>query len=233
MSSEAKMPIDIIPALLVKSREELMALASRVEPFAETVQLDVVDGVFDDDLSWPYASPGVLEDFSDFRLPYPEKIFWEADLMVKDPRGIGLALVHAGASRVIAHVEAFSNADEARSVFEEWQKEGAQAGVSLLLQTPPSAIDDIFHDVQMIQVMGIAEIGAQGHRFDERAGARVSELRARYPEVVIAVDGGVTVEHAAALAHAGANRLVVGSAIIKSDNPKAAYEELCRIVETT
>lgn len=232
MSKDPKRTVDIIPALLVKSREELLTLTALVEPFAKIIQLDVVDGVFDDDLSWPYASPGVLEDFSDFQLPYQEKIFWEADLMVKDPRGIGLALVRAGASRVVAHVEAFSNSDEARSIFEEWQKEGAQVGVSLLLQTPPSAVDDIFHDVQMIQIMGISQIGAQGHHFDERAIARVSELRARYPEVLIAVDGGVTVEHAAALARAGANRLVVGSAIIKSDNPKVAYEELCRIVET-
>lgn len=225
-------PVDIIPALLPKSREEFAALAARVEPFAKTVQLDVVDGVFNDNASWPYTAPGIAEDISGFRLPALEKIFWEVDLMAQEPREIGLSFIRAGASRVIAHVEAFQDADAARGVLEAWQQAGAQALIALSLDTPIARIEELFYDAQGVQVMGIAEIGAQGRPFDERALARVRELRARFPEALISVDGGVTVERAAELRRAGADRLVVGSAIMKANDPQAAYEEIVRAISS-
>lgn len=223
--------VEIIPAILARNRNELLSLVARVEPFAKTVQLDVVDGIFDNDISWPYTNVGTLEEFSGFRLPHLQKIFWEVDLMTKDPRELGERFVVAGASRVIAHIEAFEHADRAREVFETWHVAGAQAGVSLLLDTPIAAIEDILFDVEVVQIMGIAEIGAQGLPFDERVIVRVRELRERAPQTIIAVDGGINVEHAKELVRAGANRLAVGSAIIKSDDPHAAYRELCAAVE--
>ncbi len=221
---------EVVPAVLASDLAGFERGVARIEAFAKTVQLDIVDGVFDQHVTWPYVSPGAYEGLAGFRLPHLEKLFWEVDLMGKEPREIGLAFVQAGASRIIAHVEAFKDADEAREAFEEWQKAGAQAGVSLLLDTPVSAIEDLFYDVQMVQVMGIATIGAQGLPFDERAIARVRELREHYPEATIAVDGGVTVEHAVQLMHAGANRLVVGSAIMKAPDARAAYEEISEAV---
>lgn len=217
---------EIVPAVLPKSREELYALTERIEMFAESVQFDIVDGVFDDDISWPFTAPGIMEDISTFRLPYLEKILWEADLMVKEPRAIGHALIRAGASRIIAHIEAFQDVAEARSTFEDWQKAGAQAGVSLLLDTPISAIEELFYDVQVIQIMGIANIGAQGLPFDSRAVSRVHELRNRFPQAVIDVDGGINLSHVKELIVAGANRLIVGSAIMKAHDPEAAYKEI-------
>ena len=74
--------------------------------------------------------------------------------------------------------------------------------------------------------MGIAEIGEQGHTFDERSIERVSELRDAYPNVPISVDGGVDKGNAGALVAAGASRLAVGSAIWNSGDPAAAFEAL-------
>ena len=231
MSSEQKNTVDIVPAILPKSRDELVASAEKVHTFARIVQLDVVDGVFSGGLSWPYVTPGNAEDFSDFRLPYSDVIFYEADLMVKEPLQIGLSLIHSGARRIIAHAEVFEDDNAARDTLDAWRSAGAEVGISILIDTPVSAIEGIVRDVSMVQVMGIASVGAQGHPFDPRAIARVQELRAHFPEVTIAVDGGIGLTHGHELARAGAQRLVIGSAIIKNDDPQAAYVQAVNSVE--
>jgi ribulose-phosphate 3-epimerase len=72
--------------------------------------------------------------------------------------------------------------------------------------------------IQFVQLMGIDHIGFQGQEFDEKVIGRVKHLRLKYPGLPISVDGGVSLENAQSLFEAGADRLVVGSAIFNSDN---------------
>ncbi len=74
--------------------------------------------------------------------------------------------------------------------------------------------------------MGIEKVGFQGEPFDKHAIYLVERMRRRYPELIIQVDGGVSLENANALAKAGASRLIVGSAIFGEDDPIAASKAL-------
>jgi ribulose-phosphate 3-epimerase len=74
--------------------------------------------------------------------------------------------------------------------------------------------------------MGIAEIGYQGQQFDERVVAKIMKLRNMSPDIIISVDGGVNFETAPILIHAGANRLVSGSAIFKSEDINSTIKKL-------
>ena len=94
----------------------------------------------------------------------------------------------------------------------EWEH-SVEIAPSLKIDTPLEAIDSFAHEIQSVQLMGIAEIGAQGQPFDARVIPRVETLHARYPHLTISVDGGVNKENAEQLAAAGAARLVVGSAL--------------------
>jgi pentose-5-phosphate-3-epimerase len=78
-----------------------------------------------------------------------------------------------------------------------------------------------------VQVMGIDRIGRQGEPPDRhhKEIALIKALRERYPVLVIQVDGGVA-PHPRELLEAGANRLIVGSAIVRARDPKAALEKL-------
>jgi ribulose-phosphate 3-epimerase len=219
---------EIIPAIMPTNRDELFELAEQVSIFANAVQLDVMDGAFAHGISWPLKT----EDFVDLSLPYSEKIVWEVHLMVKNPYELGELFIKAGAKRIIAHMEVFKNSDEAREAFDVWHSAGAQVGASILLDTPISVIEDVVYDVEVVQIMGIAEIGAQGHPFEERAIARVQELHNRFPQIKIAVDGGIKKENASELVSAGATRLCVGSAIMKTTDPKLAYEELSKSLQS-
>ena len=74
--------------------------------------------------------------------------------------------------------------------------------------------------------MGIEHIGAQGEPFDERVLSQIKSLRVLYPELIISVDGSVNEETAPLLVQAGANRLVVGSALMKSFDMRETMREL-------
>ncbi len=225
--------VEIIPAVLSRSREEIHKVAQSVVPFAQSVQLDVVDGLFNSNLTWPYENAGVIaEGFDELALPSLAELFWEVHLMTQKPQALGEKFIAMGAKRIIGHIEALGNADIAREVFDAWHAAGAQVGISLLLDTPISAIEELIHDVEVVQVMSIAQIGVQGYTFDARAVVRITELRNRYPRIVIAVDGGVNAANAPELVAAGANRLCVGSAILKAEDPHAAYNEILRAIQT-
>ena len=201
-----------------------MALADKLKPFASILQLDIMDGVFAAGISWPLMP----DDFEGLALPHAEEIFWEVHLMAKEPLELGLNFIRAKARRIIGHVEALGDENAARDICDSWHGAGAEVGLSLLLETPISAIENLVHDVDEVQVMSIAAIGAQGRPFDVRAVARVRELRNRFPHIRIAVDGGVNAVHARELVEAGADRLCVGAAIMRAPDPKAAYDEIVR-----
>lgn len=204
-------------------------LVRRAEAFAEyalEIQLDIADGIFAPATSWPYA-PGQWSELEGAALPRADVILHEAHLMVEKPYDIGVALAKAGCRRIVPHIETFADAETARHAFAAWRAAGAaEVGLSLLIDTPLESIDPLAADCDVVQIMSIAKIGAQGQPFDERALSRVEELHARYPDLMVAVDGGITESNIEELVRAGANRLCVGSAISKSENPAAAFASL-------
>ena len=220
---------EILPAIMPNSAEHLDTEAQRVSAFALTVQIDVMDGKFVPPISWPYGSGQMKELERVDMIPSAAQFFYEAHLMVQDPTDMGVMLARRGVRRIIGHVEAMGHSNDALRILNTWRAEGAEVGVSLLLGTPLAEITATIAYVDVVQVMSIAEIGYQGHAFDSRAIERVAQLRALYPDLVIAVDGGVSVANARALVEAGANRLGVGSAIMKAEDPEVAYRA---IIET-
>ena len=74
--------------------------------------------------------------------------------------------------------------------------------------------------------MGIKKIGYQGQPFDEEVLKKIKDLRKKYPDITISVDGGVSFDNYKDLAKAGANKLISGSALYESENIKEAWEEM-------
>ena len=91
----------------------------------------------------------------------------------------------------------------------------------LNITTPHETLYPFIEQLDFVQFMGIAEIGFQGSTFSESVFAKIEDLRNRYPELIISVDGGVNLEVAKRLVETGVNRIVVGSAIFgKNDREK-------------
>jgi ribulose-phosphate 3-epimerase len=216
------MAIEIIPAILPKSLDGLEGNLSRIRGVARTVQIDICDGVFVPNTTWPYTDRSAFETILSEKegLPFWEDFDFEIDLMVQTATADALEWVQAGAARIIIHIE---SADD-RGALEALQEfrsieggPGVEVALALSLDTPIEKLESLVQYASAIQVMGIARIGFQGEQFDERALERVRELKNLYPDLTIGVDGGVTLENAPALIDAGASRIVVGSAIFTGE----------------
>ena len=209
----------IIPAVVPKNLGDLEARAGLFSEFALWTQIDIDDGDFTKDNNWP------IEGLSG--KGFPQKPSFEVHLMVADAAKIGLEVLAAGAKRIIAHVESFQDEQEIAVAIRAWRSAGAEeVGIALLLETPLARADGLTDFVDFVQLMSIAKIGHQGERFDEQALQRVEELHANYPDMMVAVDGGISLANVEALVRAGANRLVVGSALFENGDPASAYADI-------
>lgn len=212
------MPVEIFPAILAKDEKELRRKVESVEGLCETVQIDVMDGKFVDNATW--ADP---DRFRKMPLPMP----FEVHLMVKDPLERLDAWSLAGCERVLIHAESVDDLAEALRLAKSY---GMEAGISINPETPVSAIEDAVPEADVVQVMGV-DPGWMGQGFQEVAVEKVAELREKFPDLVIEVDGGVSVGVARRLADAGADRLVSGSAVFNSGAPAKALAALRADVE--
>ncbi len=230
--------IEIIPTnTCPPDLAELSKRSALFAQFSECVQLDVSDGLFTAERSWPYGEGQWTE--LETLAACSSKLFseggvkYETHLMVEEPRELGLRLAEAGIQRIIGHVEAFADEKEIHSALDAWRSVGAsEVGLAMLLDTPFPVIEPMVQACDVVQVMSIATLGRQGAAFDMRVIARIEELHAGYPDLVVAVDGGVSEKNIAELVRAGATRFGVGSAITKAADPKAAYQHLKTIAES-
>lgn len=216
--------IRIVPTVVPESLADVRATSARYASFSGRVHVDAADGVFAPNTTWTPRSGE--------RVPNTETIAYEAHLMVANPRPSGLAFLAAGATALEAHVEAFGSQEEGRATLSAWRDAGAkEVGVALLFATPLEDAGAYLDVADFVRLMTIPRVGTQGIPFAKESVARVADFHERYPNVVIAVDGGVSEENIEALARAGASRFAVGSAIAKAADPQAMYEKLTALAE--
>jgi len=217
------MSVEIIPAILPKDFAELCEQVDLVKGLVKTVQIDVCDGQFTPQPSWPYRKPDDSFDkiiHEEEGMPAWKELDYEIDLMInyKSPEQIQNWIM-AGATRLVIHAESKGDLDEAFRVA------GIQeTGIALDIETPLDVIGSPRCQnpdmcIKFVQLMGIDQIGFQGQAFDDKVIARVKEVKVMYPHLLVSIDGGVTLENAPKLIAVGADRLVIGSAIFQSDNP--------------
>jgi len=213
------MNLEIIPAIIPKNVEDAQKHLSLVYGLVPVVQIDILDGKFVPDTSYPYGAQNeahfrkVLDGEESF--PFIDQFYMEADLMIKNPEQDIDKFAFAGFKRVILHVESTENLDEAIARAREFDLE---AGIAINIDTPSRELDRYVDRVDFVQFMGIARIGFQGESFDERVVEKIRNFRSEYSDIIISVDGGVNLKNAAHLLGAGADRLVAGSVIFKNDD---------------
>ena len=217
--------IEIIPAILPKDFAELEEKVEMVKGLVPLVQVDICDGKFVPSLTWPYKKTdtnfaAIIKE--DRGMPHWEDIDFEMDLMVADPEQYIDDWIKSGAKRLIVHLESTKNMDRIIS-----QLQGVvEIGIAINIDTPVDDLVPYIHDIDVVQCMGIRKIGFQGQSFDERVLEKVRELKTRFPERLVSVDGGVNTETAAALYAAGADRLIAGSVLFESDNIVQTFNDI-------
>lgn len=185
---------------------------------ADWFHMDIMDGVFVPNISFGMPVLKAMARHANKPL--------DVHLMIVDPDRYIQTFADLGAAVLTVHAEACTHLHRTVQAI---KAAGMQAGVALNPHTPISVLEDIISDVDLICVMSVNP-GFGGQQFIENTFDKVRRLRAlanaKKSEVLIEIDGGVTSENAAALVQAGANVLVAGSFVFKSENPSQTISDL-------
>lgn len=207
----------IVPAVLAEEENEFLSLLRKASQFAPLIQLDFMDGEF-----VPSKS------LSPLRLPELVELSVEAEahLMVKNPADCFIPLRNAGVKRAIFHVEAVSDAVETIGFC---RKAGLEAGIAVNPDTDIRQFIEAAAQADEVLFMTVYP-GYYGRPMVEEVLGRVAEFKRKYPEIPTSVDGGVKLENVEKVASTGVDRICVGSAVMKAEDPARAYEEFVRRV---
>jgi ribulose-phosphate 3-epimerase len=215
------MPL-IAPSLLASDflhLEEVCKLVNESE--ADWFHLDVMDGRFVPNIS--FGIP-VIE-----QLRKTTKKIFDVHLMIEEPAKLTAAFKKAGADILIVHLETCRNL---HSNIQQIRSLGMKPAVAINPHTPVEFLKDILEDLYHVLVMTVNP-GFGGQSFIPHSLEKVRELKKMIlktgKEILIEVDGGVTLENAATLVEAGADILVAGSTIFQSKDPKETIRLMKRI----
>ncbi len=148
---------------------------------------------------------------------------FEVHFMVPDWEYRLVPWLEAGVKRVIVQVEDLGGS--AANLIEVASRYGAEAMLSIALETPLEALAPYYGRFHAFQIMGVP-LGKSGQPFDPRALERIRAVRTACPDAILQLDGGVTLETARLAKAVGADSVASSSYIWNSADPKAAYEEL-------
>jgi ribulose-phosphate 3-epimerase len=210
--------MEILLAIIPDKIGEIEKEIELVRGLTDWVQLDIMDGVFVPPITWPYAG-GSISELNRIGSDNPNI---ELHLMVQDPETVIDGWMGSGVRRMLIHAE---STEQMGVILDKLKYAGIEAGIALDLETPPGVIEPYVNDVSVVQLMSIDRLGYHGAPFSEKVLPKIKTLRERYPHLTIQVDGGMNLETGKMVIDAGANNLVVGSAILKSNNIKETINE--------
>jgi ribulose-phosphate 3-epimerase len=183
----------------------------------EMLHIDVMDGSFVPNIT---IGQDVIK-----RIRESTKLFLDVHLMIKSPDRHINSFIDCGADSINVHVEECPHLNKTLNYIKE---SGIKAAVALNPSTPLCFIENVFPYLDMVLIMTVNP-GFGGQEFIREMVYKIQRLKGMVTNyrnyskdlknIDIQVDGGINPETAKLVIDAGANVLVLGSAIYKSKNP--------------
>ena len=178
---------------------------------AHWFHLDIMDGVFVPNISFGIPIINAIAEHATKTL--------DAHLMIIDPDRYIKTFADLGVDYLTVHYEACPHLHRTLQAI---KAEGMKAGVALNPHSNINLLEDTINDIDLVCIMSVNP-GFGGQSFIENTYSKVEKLKKmiikKNASTLIQIDGGVTNKNAKQLAEAGADILVAGSYIFRSENP--------------
>ena len=209
--------IEIMPSILAADMGNLEADIRRCEAAgADQIHFDVMDGVFVPNISMGPSIAAMANRVTELPL--------DVHLMLIRPQNYIEAFAKAGADALMIHVEAECDvADTLNKI----RGLGCRSGLTVNPETDVELIFPYLEKglVDEVLVMSVHP-GFGGQSYIAAVEAKLAEVRRRFPELLIAIDGGIDLQTVVPAAAHGANLFVAGTSLFKAADMKAAVSQM-------
>ncbi len=183
---------------------------------ADWFHLDVMDGLFVPNIS--FGMPLIRHIKRIAKKPL------DVHLMIESPSKYINTFKECGADILTVHYEACKHLHR---TIEEIKKQKMLVGVAMNPHTPVSLLKDILNDIDLVCLMSVNP-GFGGQSFINNTHQKIKDLSKfkKEKKFLIEVDGGVNIENSKSIIESGADVLVAGSAVFKSEEPLETIKKI-------
>ncbi len=189
---------------------------------ADWFHIDVMDGVFVPNISFGTPIMNILKKYTKKPL--------DVHLMIINPDNYIEKFAELGSSVLTVHFEACTHLHR---TIQRIKSLNMKAGVAINPHTPISSLESIIKEIDLVCIMSVNP-GFGGQSFIETTYQKIKNLKSlinkRNSKTLIEIDGGVNSENAKKLIENGADVLVAGSFVFKSENPTNTISTLSSLI---
>jgi ribulose-phosphate 3-epimerase len=190
---------------------------------ADLIHLDIMDGNFVPEISF---GPRVVRSIkSKTSLPL------EVHLMVEKPENQIKSFINAGGDIIIVHYETSKHVDRLIQTINEAD---VKSGIALNPATPLNVIEYLINKIDILLIMTVNP-GFGGQKFIPEMIGKIEETRKiidnQKKSISLAVDGGINLDNISNVVKAGAEIIVVGQIIFKSENPEETTRKIKNLLK--
>lgn len=218
----ADVRVEIVPAILRRTYEDIAADWEQLYRAALHIQIDVTDGVF--------AGDGSFREIARFKqLPAHEKI--ELHMMVHTPINYLTQVIDLNPARCIFHLESFAGTDALHGMYQTLrERTRTELALALNPETPADYLEEYLPLLHFVLFMGYNP-GWANQPINEKVFNKIATWKARHPALPIAVDGHVSKETVPRYVKSGATRLAANTALFGAGDPVENLRQLQLLAE--
>ena len=210
--------IEVIPSLLVQSKEEFTKKYRGLKTSVAMIQIDIADGLFVPNTTW--ADPDVVQNMV--------KTDIELHLMVQDPlEELKKWQRVEQVKRIYVHYES----TDIKDILPTLHAYGWNIGIAINPQTESTVLEPYINEINAVMFMGVIP-GKQGQPFIREVLDKIQIFRMRHPEMFVAIDGAVNNKTLPDIIEAGVDAVCPGSAIVGNGNPAKNVKTMNNLIHT-